>query len=94
MYNMKLLIDCLVKKDVELDIKTDSRPAISIAYGDDDKKFRDKYFGTKALRIRQEVKQSNISLSYINTADNTADILTKPLTYKRFKLLTKGWFNN
>ena len=39
-----------------------------------------KFYGTKVLRIAEEIENDNISVNYINTSQNVADILTKPLS--------------
>ena len=50
-----------------------------------------KFYGTKVLRIAEEIENDNISVNYINTSQNVADILTKPLSVKIFTKLTENW---
>ena len=50
-----------------------------------------KFYGTKVLRIAEEIENDNISVNYINTSQNVADILTKPLSVKIFAKLTENW---
>ena len=91
--SLRLLIPNISTTKLVPEIKCDSISTINIATSEDDKKFRNRYFGTKAMRIRDEVKQLGLHMKYINTEENTADILTKPLSYKRFLKLTSNWIN-
>ena len=50
-----------------------------------------KFYGTKVLRIAEEIENDNISVNYINTSQNVADILMKPLSVKIFAKLTENW---
>ena len=43
------------------------------------------------LHIAGEIKNQNISIKHINTQDNIAGILTKPLSVKNFSKLTENW---
>lgn len=61
---------------------------------DNEKAFRTKFFGTKAYRLRQEIKDDDLEVYYINTDDNHADILTKPLSQDRFLKLTEPWIKD
>ena len=45
----------------------------------------------KFLYIAEEIENHSVSVKYINTKDNIADILTKPLPYKTFAKLTENW---
>ena len=72
-------------------ILSDSKPAISNIVKDNYKAFRNNFFGTKAFRLRQEMRDNDLEIYYVNTIDNTADILTKPLKADRFHDLTKAW---
>ena len=72
-------------------ILSDSKPAISNVKKDNYKAFRTNIFGTKAFRLRQEMKNNDLEIYYINTLDNTADILTKPLKADKFNIFTKNW---
>ena len=68
-------------------IITDSQPTIHLMVGDDDKKFRGKYFGCRARRLKDEVMTKGIKIEYISTSENVADLLTKPLHVKQFLAL-------
>lgn len=91
--SLKLLIPKISPTKLNAEIKSDSMSTINIATSDDDKKFRNRFFGTKAMRIRDEVQQLGLNIKYINTEENTADVLTKPLSYKRFLKLTADWIS-
>ena len=43
----------------------------------------------KYYELAKKVDNKNISMKYINTNDNIADMLTKHLTVTNFKRLTK-----
>ena len=68
-------------------IITDSQPTIHLMVGDDDKKFRGKYFGCRTRRLKDEVMTKGIKIEYISTSENVADLLTKPLHVKQFLAL-------
>lgn len=89
--SLGLLIPNISTNPVTLEINCDSMSTINIAKSDDDKKFRNRFFGTKAMRMRDEIKYFNLRIEYINTESNTADILTKSLSYRRFVKLTSDW---
>lgn len=55
--------------------------------GDDDKKFRGKYFGCRARRLKDEMMMKELKIDYISTNENVADLLTKPLHVKQFLAL-------
>ncbi|QEU60326.1 hypothetical protein KDRO_D00110 [Kluyveromyces lactis] len=57
----------------------------------EDAEFLKKHTGSRAMRIRDECNELGLVLEYIPTKENTADILTKPLSMKLFKLLTEDW---
>ena len=44
----------------------------------------------KFLHIAEEIKNHSVSIKYVNTKDNIADIFTKPLPYKTFVKLTEN----
>jgi len=91
--SLRQLIPEISKKTIIPEIKCDSTSTINIAKSEDDKKFRNRFFGTKAMRIRDEVQKLGLHMEYIKTEDNMADILTKPLSYKRFLKHTSHWIN-
>ena len=53
-----------------------------------------KHIERRHLKIRELVEEAVVSTSHIPTADNVADILTKPLGYKRFEKLRKLLMNH
>ena len=69
-------------------IQTDSQPAMAVITSNLNKSFKNKFFVSKTLRIRDEIQEENLSILRINTEENSTDILTKPVTYKRYKKLT------
>lgn len=91
--NLSYLVQELDKKPIIKCLLTDSRSTISIVTSKNEEKFRNRFFGTKAMRLRDEVSDNNLYLCYIETKKNIADILTKPLPIKTFKLLTNKWIH-
>lgn len=89
--SMKNLIPEISKKKSHFVVRSDSKSTISVITSEEDKKFRNRFFGTKALRIREEIKYFDLRFEYVATSENTADILTKALSYKRFNSLTSSW---
>lgn len=87
------LIRQLDSVPVSLKILTDSKPTISIVedQGEDSKAFRNRFFGTRAFRLRDEVQKHGLRLKYIKTEENYADILTKPTSIAIYKKLTQSW---
>ena len=53
-----------------------------------------KHIERRHLKVRELVEEAVVSTSHIPTADNVADILTKPLGYKRFEKLRKLLMNH
>lgn len=74
--------------DTRAVVVTDSQPTIALMMSDDDRKFRNKYFGSRSRRLRDEVRDLDLEIQYIKTKDNVADVLTKPLPVKQFMQLT------
>ena len=89
--SMRLLMPEISNKKTQYEVKCDSMSTISTITSEEDKKFRNRFFGTKAIRIKEEIKYFDLKFNYINTELNTADILTKALSYKRFNKLTSDW---
>ena len=89
--HIKLLLKELSTDKIITTIETDSQPAIAVITSKEDKSFKNKFFGIKALRIRDEISENNLRVARIDTANNIADILTKPVTYKRYSKLTSEW---
>ena len=89
--NLKVLIKELSNDTVNCTVLTDSQTSLHQIKSRDISKIKSKFYGTKVLRIGEEVDNKNISMKYINTKDNIADILTKPLTVTIFKRLTGTW---
>jgi len=88
---IELLVEKIDNKKVTKEIITDSKPSISSFTNIDGSKLKSKFFTTRLLRAKEEIKMDNISIQYINTKDNIADILTKPVQVKDFNHLTKNW---
>ena len=53
-----------------------------------------KHIERRHLKVRELVEEAVVSTSHIPTADNVADILTKPLGYRRFEKLRKLLMNH
>jgi hypothetical protein len=74
--------------DHEVELMVDNKSAINmvknpIAHG------RSKHIETKFHFLRDQVTNGEIKLSYCNTNDQMADVLTKPLKIERFRDLRK-----
>lgn len=80
MKHIHLLLKELSADKIITTIETDSQPAIAIITSKEDKSFKNKFFGIKALRIRDEISENNLSVARIGTENNIADVLTKPGT--------------
>ena len=91
--NLSHLVQELNKKPIIKGLLTDSRSTISIIKSTNEEKFRNRFFGTKAMRLRDEVSGNNLYVYYIETKKNIADVMTKPLPIKTFKLLTNKWIH-
>ncbi|CAI4038841.1 hypothetical protein SMKI_06G1900 [Saccharomyces mikatae IFO 1815] len=91
--NLSYLVQELNKKPITKGLLTDSKSTISIVMSKNEEKFRNRFFGTKAMRLRDEVSGNNLHVCYIETKKNIADVLTKPLPIKTFKLLTNKWIH-
>ncbi|QEU62088.1 hypothetical protein KDRO_F00100 [Kluyveromyces lactis] len=88
---IEILVDKLLNTKSIIKLKTDSQPAMAIIKRKEDAEFLKKHTGSRAMRIRDECNELGLVLEYIPTKENTADILTKPLSMKLFKLLTEDW---
>lgn len=86
--DLQELVRSITDTDTRAVVVTDSQPTIALMMSDDDKKFRNKYFGSRSRRLRDEVRDLNLGIQYIKTKDNVADVLTKPLPVKQFMQLT------
>lgn len=86
-----LLIKKLTDDLVTTTIGTDSQPFMIVITSKEDRSFKNKYFGTKALRIRNEIKGNRVNIFQIKIENNIANILTKPVTYKKYNKLTSDW---
>lgn len=91
--NLELLLKSISNKPTKLLILTDSQTSLSQLKTKDVSKIKSKFYGTKVLRVAEEIEAGNIKVNYINTNDNIADILTKPLTISKFSQLTKSWIH-
>ncbi|EDN59387.1 hypothetical protein SCY_3861 [Saccharomyces cerevisiae YJM789] len=91
--NLSYLIQELDKKPITKGLLTDSKSTISIIISNNEEKFRNRFFGTKAMRLRDEVSGNHLHVCYIETKKNIADVMTKPLPIKTFKLLTNKWIH-
>ncbi|SMN22169.1 Putative Ty retrotransposon (partial), partial [Maudiozyma saulgeensis] len=87
----ELLIEEINKTPIEKEIITDSKPSISSFTAIDESRMKAKFFTTRLLRAKEEIKRQNIKMSYVETKNNTADILTKPVQVKDFIHLTENW---
>jgi hypothetical protein len=83
-----LLQEMKIDVDHEVELMIDNKSAINlaknpIAHG------RSKHIETKFHFLRDQVTKGKIKLSYCNTNDQMADVLTKPLKIERFRDLRK-----
>ncbi|BAO39299.1 transposon Ty2-F/Ty2-GR2 Gag-Pol polyprotein [Kluyveromyces marxianus DMKU3-1042] len=85
------LVNKLQDVKATVKVKTDSQPSMAIINGTDDSACLKKHIGSRAMRIRDECDDLGLTLEYIPTKENNADVLTKPLSVKLFKLLTEDW---
>ncbi|MCG4591699.1 hypothetical protein L0P23_21005, partial [Eubacterium callanderi] len=58
--NLSHLVQELNKKPITKGLLTDSRSTISIIKSTNEEKFRNRFFGTKAMRLRDEVSGNNL----------------------------------
>jgi hypothetical protein len=83
-----LLQEMKIDVDHEVELMVDNKSAINlarnpIAHG------RSKHIETKFHFLRDQVTKGKVKLSYCNTNDQMADVLTKPLKIERFRDLRK-----
>lgn len=91
--NLSHFIQELNGKSIIKGLLTDSRSTISIVMSKNEEKLRNRFFGTKAMRVRDEVSNNNLYVCYMDTERNIADVMTKPLPLKTFKSLTNKWIH-
>lgn len=72
-----------------LQIKTDNQSALSIA-NEGNVSARTKHIDIRHHFIQEKVKENRVEISYINTHDQVADILTKPLVKEKFEHCRKS----
>ena len=89
--NLTVLIKAISDKNITCTILTDSQTSLYQIKAKDISKIKNKFYGTKVLRVAEEIENHSVSVKYINTQNNTADILTKPLSVKIFTNLTQSW---
>lgn len=89
--NLKLLLQVIDDKDATCELKSDSQPGMSAIRAGDVSKIKSKFYGTKLLRIKEEIEKGNVDMNYINTKENTADMLTKALSIPTFQKLKLPW---
>ena len=82
------LAEIQVKDAMPIKIHCDNQGSIALSK---DNKF---HGGTKHIDIRyhfirEAIAARNVVVEYVATEDNIADVFTKPLQWKRFKLLMK-----
>lgn len=71
---------------------TDNQAAMSISEKDSQHN-KSKHIDIKYHFIKEEIKNGNVRINYINTRDNVADIFTKALSGPRFEHLSKKLFD-
>ena len=81
-----LLADLLIDVDV-IPIFEDNQSCIKMACNMENK--RVKHIDVKHQFIRQKVDEGDVTLHYVNTKDQEADILRKPLAKPQFQYLTE-----
>lgn len=64
----------------------------NISSGDDSKN-KHKFYGTKLIITKEENERGNIDMTYVNTSENIADMLTKPLAEINFRELKTSWMH-
>lgn len=80
-----------LKFRTQVKIFTDSQTLIASITKTNVSKFRSRFFGSKAYRLRQDFEASEFQVEYVKTDENTADILTKPLAVKIFQKHISTW---
>ena len=60
-------------------LNCDNQAAIAIATNSEHYSARTKHISVREMKVKETVEQGVIKINYINSEDNVADILTKPL---------------
>lgn len=89
---IKTLLESVLNTNIKPRIITDSTNAISIMNRPSEALIKHRFLGTKAFRLRQEIKLNDLEVSYVQTKENHADALTKSLSTPHFRRLTRKWF--
>ena len=89
--NLTVLIKAISDKNITCTILTDSQTSLYQIKAKGISKIKDKFYGPKVLDVAEEIENHSVSVKYINTQNNTAVILTKPLSVKIFTNLTQSW---
>lgn len=79
-----MLVKSITDKTVNCIIFTDSQTILHQIKTKDLSKIKNKFYGTKVLRIAKEIEKNHIVVRYIKTKENIADVLTKPLSVRIF----------
>ncbi|CCE63856.1 hypothetical protein TPHA_0G00155 [Tetrapisispora phaffii CBS 4417] len=74
-------------------IYSDSQSGIASIISKDAGILKNKFYGIRLLKIIEETKDNGINIEYVNTKENIANILTKPVETKTFKELTCDWIS-
>ena len=88
---VETLVRTIDNKKTRCMVWSDSQPGMTAINSADVLKIKSKFYGTKLLRIKEELDAGNIDMRYINTDENAADIFTKSLSVIKFTELTKEW---
>ncbi|QEU61968.1 hypothetical protein KDRO_E08510 [Kluyveromyces lactis] len=87
----KYLINTLNGKKLDQILITDNSPLISSVKGTKTIKPGARHNDLKLYAIKDKYVEGQLKVEYIPTAQNEADLLTKPLSSKQFKVLTDKW---
>ena len=71
--------DILRTAGMGLILNCDNQAAIAVATNAEHYSARTKHISVREMKVKEIVEQGVIKLNYVNSEDNVADILTKPL---------------
>jgi hypothetical protein len=82
----KLLHDFKITSSKPIQIKMDNQGVITVAQNPKEHQ-RTKHLDVRIQKLREWIEAREISLTYVKTDDNTADLFTKPLVGSKFHTL-------
>ena len=81
------LISEKIHKCTAINVLVDNLPCINLALKQQHSKGRTKHLDVKYKYIQQNISRQNISIEKVESADNVADLLTKPVATSIFRTL-------